>query len=382
MNVPLLDLTAQYETIKDEIEEAVAPVFETQQFINGPPVSALEDAVAAYCGCSRAVGVSSGTDALLCALMTLGIGEGLPGCRAGGTCPGPVEVITTPFTFFATGGSIWRSGARPVFVDIEPETFNIDPSLIEDAVTDHTVAVMPVHLFGQCAAMDPILDIAGRHGLRVIEDAAQAIGAACRGRKAGTMGDAGCFSFFPSKNLGGLGDGGMVVTNDDDLADRLAQCRNHGQTDRYIHGFVGGNFRLDALQAAGLLVKLRHLDEWSAARRAHAAQYDELFAGHERIVTPVVREQNTGIYNQYVIRVPDRDGLRSYLGEHDIGCAVYYPRGLHLQECFSALGYAPGDFPETERACGEVIALPVYPEMSESQVTCVAETVLTFLEST
>jgi dTDP-4-amino-4,6-dideoxygalactose transaminase len=366
MKVPLLDLIAQYATIKDELAPAIDEVMESQYFINGPAVKELEAAVAEYSGCKAAVGVSSGTDALLASLMALGIGCG-------------DEVITTPFTFFATAGSIWRAGAKPVFVDIEPDTFNIDPAKIEAAVTDKTKAVMPVDLFGQVADMDAILAIAGEHDLAVIEDAAQAIGAESKDRKAGSMGTVGCFSFFPSKNLGGLGDGGMVVTQDEALAKRLAMCRGHGGRDKYHNEFVGGNFRLDTLQAAALLVKLRHLDDWSAGRRANAARYDEFFADFEPVVTPVIRDGNVSIYNQYVIRVPKRDELQAFLKAQDVGTAVYYPVSLHQQECFADLGGAAGDFPESEKAAAEVLAIPIYSELTDEQIVFVVSKIKEFL---
>jgi dTDP-4-amino-4,6-dideoxygalactose transaminase len=381
MKVPLLDLKAQFKTIRDDIMPAVESCFETQYFINGPEVRQLEEAVAEYCGCARAIGVSSGTDALICSLMALGIGEDVPGCRTGAACPGPAEVITTPYTFFATAGSIWRCGARPVFVDIEPDTFNIDVSAIEAAVTESTRAIMPVHLFGQVAEMDAIMEIAQKHSLHVIEDAAQAIGAEYRGRRAGSMGTTGCFSFFPSKNLGGMGDGGMIVTRDEQLADRVAQCRNHGSEPKYYHKWVGGNFRLDTVQAAGLLVKLAHLDEWSEGRRANAAKYNELFADCEQVVTPAVRDYNSCIYNQYVIRVPRRDELQAFLGENEIGTAIYYPLGLHEQECFAGLGYEKGDFPETEKAAAETLALPIYSELTDDQIEYVAQKIREFLST-
>jgi dTDP-4-amino-4,6-dideoxygalactose transaminase len=378
MPVPLLDLQAQYATIQDELAPAIQSVMESQKFINGPEVKQLEAQVAAYCDAAHAVGVSSGTDALIVSLMSLGIGEDTPACRSGAPCPGCDEVITTPYTFFATAGSIWRVGAKPVFVDIEPETFNIDPAAVESAITDRTRAIMPVHLFGQVAEMDPILTVAKRHGLAVIEDAAQAIGATYKGRKAGSMGTTGCFSFFPSKNLGGLGDGGMVTTQDPDLADRLAQCRNHGSKPKYFHKWVGGNFRLDTLQAAGLIVKLRHLDDWSAKRRANAAKYDQLFADHHEIVTPTVRDHNVSIYNQYVIRVPRRDELQAHLTEQGIGNAIYYPLSLHQQECFAQLGHKTGEFPHSEAAAAETVALPIYPELTDEQIEQVAQTVIGF----
>ncbi len=378
MKVPLLDLKAQYATLRDEMMPAVEEVMESQYFINGPAVKELEAAVAAYSDCRAAVGVSSGTDALIASLMSLGIGEKAPACRTGDTCDGCDEVITTPFTFFATAGSIWRVGAKPVFVDIEPDTFNIDAAAAARAVTEHTRAIMPVHLFGQCAEMAPILAAAETHRLAVIEDAAQAIGATHHGKKAGSMGTVGCLSFFPSKNLGGLGDGGMCVTQDEALADRLAQCRNHGSKPKYFHRWVGGNFRLDTLQAAGLLVKLKHLDAWSAARRKNALRYDELFAEVDEVVTPVVREGNVSIYNQYVIRVPRRDELQKHLGDSGIGSAIYYPLSLHEQECFAGLGYKHGAFPVSEQAAAEVLALPVYPELTDEQIVHVVETVKDF----
>jgi len=366
MKVPLLDLKAQFETIKEEMMPAIEAVFDTQLFINGPEVDELEKLVAAYSGTAAAVGVSSGTDALLASLMSLGIGAG-------------DEVITAPYTFFATAGSIWRAGARPVFVDIEPDTFNIDPVRIASAITDNTKAIMPVHLFGQVAEMDPILEIAQEHNLYVIEDAAQAIGAAHKGRKAGSMGTVGCFSFFPSKNLGCNGDGGMVVTQDLDLADRLSQCRNHGSEPKYFHKWVGGNFRLDTVHAAALIVKLRRLDEWSAKRRANAAKYDLLLAGCPQVVTPVVREYNVSIFNQYVIRAPNRNKLQAHLKDAGIGTAIYYPLSLHEQECFQPLGYKRGDMPNSEKAADETLALPIYPELTDQQIEYVAGKVKEFL---
>ncbi len=366
MNVPLLDLKAQFATIKDEIMPAMAAVMESQYFINGPEVKELEKLVTAYSDCKAAVGVSSGTDALLASLITLGIGSG-------------DEVITTPYTFFATVGSIWRIGAKPVFVDIEPDTFNIDASRIAAAVTKKTKAIIPVHLFGQVAEMDPIMEIAGKHNLHVIEDAAQAIGATYKGRKAGSIGTVGCFSFFPSKNLGGMGDGGMVVTQDESLGERLAQCRNHGSKPKYYHKWVGGNFRLDTLQAAGLIVKLRHLDDWSAKRRANAARYNELFADFDAVRTPVIREYNETIYNQYVIRVPKRDDLKAFLKEQNIGAEIYYPVSMHEQECFAELGYKTGDFPASEKAAAESLALPIYPELTDEQICYVADKIKEFL---
>ena len=366
MQVPLLDLKAQYATIKDEIMPAMAAVMETQYFINGPEVAEFEKLVADYSNCKTAVGVSSGTDALLCSLMTLGIGAG-------------DEVITTPYTFFATVGSIWRTGARPVFVDIEPDTFNIDPTKIESAVTEKTKAIIPVHLFSQMADMDPIMEIAEKHNLYVIEDAAQAIGATQAGKKAGSLGTTGCFSFFPSKNLGGFGDGGMVVTQDEELGERMRQSRNHGSKPKYYHKWVGGNFRLDTLQAAVLIVKLRHLDDWHAARRTNAAKYNELFADVDEVVTPIIREYNESTYNYYVIRTPRRDEARQYLKDNNIGHEVYYPLSLHEQECFAELGCKRGDFPESEKAADETLALPIYPELTDEQIHFVVDTIKSFL---
>jgi len=365
MEVPLLDLKAQYAGIKDQVLAAVAEVLESQVCIGGPKVAQLEQAIARLCDCKYAVGVSSGTDAILITLMSLDIGPG-------------DEVITTPFTFFATAGSIARTGARPVFVDIDPRTFNINPALIEKAITPRTKAIMPVHLFGQMADMDPIMAIAERYGLAVIEDAAQSISSTYKGRKAGSIGTAGCFSFFPSKNLGAAGDGGMVVTNDQALYDRLVVMRNHGSKPKYYHKYIGGNFRLDPIQAAVLLVKLPYLDQWSAKRRANAAYYNSRFKG-TAIQIPYVSPDCVSIFNQYCIRVPNRDGLRKYLADKKIGCEIYYPLPLHLQECFRYLGYKEGDLPESERAAREVIALPIYPELTSQMLAYVADTVLEFL---
>jgi dTDP-4-amino-4,6-dideoxygalactose transaminase len=369
MKVPLLDLKAQYASLREEMTPALNAVIESQHFINGPEVKELEERVAEYCDAEAAVGVSSGTDALIVALMALGIGP-------------RDEVITTPYTFFATAGSIWRVGAKPVFVDIEPDSFNIDPNRIEAAITERTRALMPVHLFGQTAEMDAIAEIASRHDLPVIEDAAQAIGARYRGRSAGSMGMIGCFSFFPSKNLGGFGDGGMVTTQDPKLGQRLLQCRNHGSSPKYYHAWVGGNFRLDTLQAAALLVKLRHLDAWHAARRGNAARYNELLAGVEGVVTPVVAAHNESIYNQYVIRVPERrDACQKFLTEQEIGTAIYYPLSLHEQECFGELGHRRGDFPESERAADETLALPIHPELTDEQIRFVTGQIEHFMGS-
>lgn len=362
MKIPLLDLRAQYAGIRQEVLAAVSEVLESQTCILGPKVAELEAQVAKLSDCKFGVGVSSGTDALLAGLMALGIGDG-------------DEVITTPFTFFATAGCIARLGAKPVFVDIDPRTYNIDPSKIEKAITARTKAIIPVHLFGQMCDMDPIMEIAQRHKVYVIEDAAQAISSTYKGRKAGSVGTLGCFSFFPSKNLGGAGDGGMIVTNDPELHDRLVVMRAHGSKPKYYHKIVGGNFRLDPIQAAVLLVKLPHLDEWSEARRRNAEAYHRIFSGSE-VVTPWVSPDAVSIYNQYVVRVPGRDELVSHLKSIQIGCEIYYPVPMHLQECFSYLGHKEGDFPESEKAAKEVVALPIYPELTREQLEHVGQTVL------
>ena len=351
MKVKLLDLTAQYESIRGEVMEAVTEVFESEYFILGPKVAELEKELSAYCQAKDAVGVASGSDAILLALMALGIGPG-------------DEVITTPYTFFSTVSSITRLGARPVFADIDPLTYNIDPASVADAMTDKTKAVLVVHLYGQMADMDPILEAANARGIPVIEDACQAIGSEYKGRRAGSMGLAGCFSFFPSKNLGGAGDGGIITTNDDRFAEDLRRLRNHGGRERYYHDEVGINSRLDALQAAVLLVKLRHLDAWSDGRVANAARYNRLLDGLDEVVTPAVSEGNRHIYNQYVIRVSRRDGLKAFLQESDIGCEIYYPVPLHLQKCFAFLGGAEGDCPESEKAALETLALPIFTELT------------------
>jgi dTDP-4-amino-4,6-dideoxygalactose transaminase len=336
MQVPLLDLKAQYASIKDEVLKQINDVLDSQRCIGGPKVEELEKKIAELCGCKYAVGMSSGTDALLASLMSLGIGPG-------------DEVITTPFTFFATAGCIARVGAKPVFVDIDPKTYNINPSRIETAITKKTKAIMPVHLYGQAADMDPIMQLAGQSSLAVIEDACQAISAAYKDKKAGGIGTCGCFSFFPSKNLGGIGDGGMVTTNDEELYHQLFIMRNHGSEPKYYHKFIGGNFRLDPIQAAALLVKLPLLDSWSEARRKNAAYYSKKLKG-SCVGTPQVSRDCVSIFNQYVIRVPRRDELLKHLGANQIGCEIYYPVPLHIQECFAYLGYKAGDFPESEKA--------------------------------
>lgn len=384
VRVPLLDLRAQYETVRQDVRKAVEEVLESQQFIMGPPVAEFERAVAKYVGVAHAIGVSSGTDALLAALMALGVG---PGDR----------VVVPTYSFFATAGVVARLGAIPVFTDIDPTTYNTTAAHIDAAVSALSVAdrasvkaIMPVHLFGQCAVMPPILAQAARLGVSVIEDAAQAIGATdSAGGRAGASGSMGCYSFFPSKNLGAIGDAGMVVTNDDALADKLLLLRNHGARPKYHHKIVGGNFRLDSIQAAVLLVKLRFLDAWSEARRARAARYRLLFseAGLDRpnaiALPPRTAEGGEGhIYNQFVVRTPHREALRAYLTEHNVGTEVYYPVPFHLQECFEHLGYRHGDFPEAERAAVESLALPTYAELTDAQQAYVVERIAAFFDGT
>lgn len=369
MNVPLLDLKAQYQSIRREIDAAVAEVFESQYFIMGPKVKECEEALSRYCGGVHALGVSSGTDALLLALMAEGIGPG-------------DEIITSPYTFFATAGSVARLNAKPVFVDIDPITFNLNPALIEAALTPRTRAIIPVHLYGQAADMDPIMALARRRNLLVIEDACQAIGAMYKGRHVGAIGDYGCFSFFPSKNLGGAGDGGFVSATDKARAGKLAVLRVHGMEPKYYHRFIGGNFRLDALQAAVITVKLKHLDNWTRQRQANAARYDRLFAakglaGGKQVALPkTVTDRH--VFNQYVIRSERRDELRSFLQARGVGTEVYYPVPLHLQECFGYLGHKPGAFPESEKAACETLALPIYPELSDAQAAYVVDSLSAF----
>lgn len=365
MEVPLLDLKAQYKTIKDQVLAGISEVLDSQICIGGPKVQELEQKIAAASDCRFAVGVSSGTDAILNCLMSLNIGPG-------------DEVVTTPFTFFATLGCIARVGAKPVLVDIDPKTYNIDPEQIETAVTRRTRAIIPVHLFGQMADMDPIMAVASRYKVAVIEDAAQSITSTYKGRKAGCIGTAGCFSFFPSKNLGGIGDGGMVVTNDETLYKRLMLMRNHGMDPKYYHKFIGANFRLDPIQAVALLVKLPHLDDWSEARRRNAAYYDERFADTV-VQTPYINPDCVTIYNQYCIRVPRRDEVVAHLKANHIGCEIYYPVPAHLQECFSYLGYSEGDFPHAEKAADEIMALPIYPELTDEMKDAVVDGILSFL---
>ena len=364
--VPLLDLKAQYATIREEVNAAVMRVLESQHFILGPEVEALEAEVAAYSQCKYGIGVSSGTDALLVALMAIDIQPG-------------DEVITTPYTFFATAGSIVRLGAKPVFVDIDPLSYNIDHTKIEAAITPRTRAIMPVHLYGQMAEMDPIMEIANRYNLYVIEDAAQAIGAEYKGRRAGSIGHLGCLSFFPSKNLGGIGDGGMVVTNDAELADKVKLLRGHGAQPKYYHKVVGGNFRLDAVQAAVLRVKLKYLDDWTKKRQMNAAYYRQLFSQVELPISlPSDVHHCRHIYNQFVIRTQHRDKLMTYLKSRQIGSEVYYPVSMHMQECFADLDYHFGDFTESEQAAQETLALPIYPELTAAQQAMVVESLATF----
>lgn len=359
MQVKLLDLVPQYQSIREEIRRAIDEVCDQQALILGPHVEKFERSLAEYCGTKHAVGVSSGTDALLCALMAIDVKPG-------------DEVICPSFTFFATAGSIARLGAVPVFVDIDPRTFNLNPALVERRITPRTRAIMPVHLFGQCADMTALNEIACRHGLLNVEDAAQAIGARHRDQPACSMGFAGCLSFYPTKNLGAFGDAGAVCCNDDKLAEKLRKLRVHGSGHTYYHEYVGGMFRIAAIQAAVLSVKLKYLDRWHAARRRNAAIYDEVLAG-SGVVTPYIAPENQSIYNQYVVRVKDRDAVKQRLNERGIGSAIYYPLGLHMQQCFASLGYREGDLPETERACREVLALPIYPELTPQQVRHAAE---------
>ena len=375
MKVPLLDLKEQYKTIKKEILETAEELFESQYFILGPRVVYLEKEIADYCASKHAVGVSSGTDALLISLMAADIGF-------------KDTVITTPYTFFATAGSIARTGARPVFVDIDPKTYNISPESLDSAIDSMTPtererlkAVIPVHLYGQCADMAPILEICDKYDLIVIEDAAQAIGSEYKGQRAGAMGDFGCFSFFPSKNLGAFGDGGIVTTNSDNFYDKLCTLRAHGSHPKYYHKIIGGNFRLDAFQAAVVSIKLKYLDQWTKARQENAENYRMLFkhADLEDVVELPFEKEGRHIYNQFVIRVKKkRDDLRGFLNDAEIGTEVYYPVPMHLQDCFSDLGYKKGDFPEAEYAALHTLALPIYPELSDDQMAYVVDKIKAF----
>jgi dTDP-4-amino-4,6-dideoxygalactose transaminase len=384
-NVPLLDLKAQFAQIRAEVMPVIDQVCAGQHFILGEHVRSLEGELAAYCNASEGIGVSSGTDALLLALMALGIGAG-------------DEVITSPFTFFATAGTIARTGARPVFCDIDPASFNLSPVAVQAFIDDHCVvqegrlihratggrvkALMPVHLYGQSADMDPFLDIARRHGLKVIEDAAQAIGTEYKNaQRTGTIGDVGCFSFFPSKNLGAFGDAGLCTTNDPELAETLRVMRVHGGKPKYYHALIGGNFRIDELQAAVLRVKLKYLDGWTAGRQRNAAYYDAAFSKAglgARLRTPGAVVGDRHIFNQYVVRVQRRDALKQHLTRCGVGTEIYYPVPLHLQQCFAYLNYSAGDFPQSELAAAETLALPIYPELSEEQLAHVAASVADF----
>ncbi len=363
MAVPLLDLSRQYAKLKPELDAAVINVLTHGKFILGPEVKKLEEEIASLCTVKHAVGVASGTDALLLALRAAGVGPG-------------DEVITTDFSFFATAGVVHRLGAKPIFVDIEPDTYNIDPNLIEAAITPKTKVIMPVHLFGQVADMDAIMDIAKKHGLKVIEDAAQTIGSEYKGRKAGSIGDFGCFSFFPSKNLGAGGDGGMIVTNDDANHDLCRILRVHGSKPKYYHKIVGYNSRLATMQAAILLVKLPHLQKWSEKRIEHAKKYDKAFAGLTNPKRPLVKDYTTfHIYNQYTIALPNRDEVQAKLQEAGIGCVIYYPVPFHKQECFAYLGHKPGDFPVANQAGSQVLSLPIYPELTNEEQDEVIEAI-------
>jgi dTDP-4-amino-4,6-dideoxygalactose transaminase len=365
MNVKLLDLQAQYLPIRNEIRRAIDQVLDEQALILGPAVERFEKRLAEYCQTKHAIGVSSGTDALLCSLMAIGVGPG-------------DEVICPAFTFFATAGSIARLGAKPVFCDIEPDTFNLDPKSVQKKVTKKTRAIMPVHLFGQVAKMEAVNDIAasaGNGGAKVIEDAAQAIGAQRNSKPACSLGFAGCLSFYPTKNLGAFGDAGAICTDDDALAERCRKLRVHGSGHTYHHEMIGGMFRLAAVQAAVLEVKLKYLNGWHESRRRNASIYDKMFAG-TNVTPPKIEAGNHSIYNQFVVRVPDRDAVKQKLSQRGVSTAVYYPIPLHLQPCFAYLGHKEGDFPASEQACREVLALPVYPELTDEQVKYVAKTLL------
>jgi dTDP-4-amino-4,6-dideoxygalactose transaminase len=385
MQVPLLDLRAQYAPLRARIEQAIREVCDSQRFVLGPRVAQLERDLAKYSQTAYAIGMSSGTDALLVALMALDIGPG-------------DEVITSPYTFFATGGVVARLGARPVFCDIDPQTFNLAPSAVEELIEESCEsrdgrlvnrrtggvvrALIPVHLYGQVAEMDALLDIAKRHSLRVVEDAAQAIGAELAdGRRAGSIGDIGCLSFFPTKNLGAFGDAGMCTTNDPVLAQKLQILRVHGGEPKYYHAVIGGNFRLDELQAAVLVIKLEHLDEWTAARQRNAAHYTEAIAGAglgKSVAVPTVSRGQRHIFNQYVIRAERRDELRAHLAERGVGTEIYYPLALHRQQCFAYLGHGPNEFPNAVRASAETLALPIYPELETAQLDYVVDKIAEF----
>ena len=371
MKVPILDLKAQFRPIRQEVLTAIEQVCDDQGFVLGQRVDSLEEALAKFCGTSHAVGVASGSDALLLCLMDLGIGPG-------------DEVITTPFTFFSTAGVISRLHAKPKFIDIQADTFNLNPDLLAAAVTERTKAIIPVHLFGQCVEMEKIAQIAAQNGVPVIEDACQAIGAARNGVRVGGFGYAGCFSFFPSKNLGGFGDGGLITTHDADVADRLRALRVHGSRSDYHHHLIGMNSRLDALQAAVLQVKLKYLEEWTEKRRHNAEQYQQLFqqAGLlDHVTLPPVDRANYHVYNQFTIRTDNRDQLSTYLTEHGVGNKIYYPVPLHLQECYREMGYREAQLPVSEQAAKEVLSLPIYPELSPDQMAYVVQTIKAFFQN-
>ncbi len=375
MQVPLLDLKAQYQTIKDECLQVTEDIYESQYFILGPVVEKLENEIAQYCSTKYAVGVSSGTDALLLSLMAANIGHG-------------DRVITTPYTFFATAGAVSRVGAIPVFVDIEADTYNISPAKIDAAIKEMSEevrktlkAIIPVHLYGQCADMDEVSRIAKDNNLVVIEDAAQAIGSEYHGQRAGSLSDFGCFSFFPSKNLGGFGDGGIVTTNSEDQYENLKILRVHGGHPKYYHSQIGGNFRLDALQAAIVSIKLKYLDQWTKSRQENAQMYNSLIieAGLSNKVTVPFEKENRHIYNQFIVQVPEkRDELKEFLINNQVGCEIYYPVPLHLQKCFSGLGYSTGDFPVSEFAADHTLALPVYPELRKEQIEYIVDQIKQF----
>jgi dTDP-4-amino-4,6-dideoxygalactose transaminase len=367
VTVPLLDLHAQYRPLRQALLEAVTRVCDSQRFIGGPEIEGLERELADYLKTPHALGMSSGTDALLAALMAIDIGPG-------------DEVITPTYSFFATAGAVARLGGTPVLVDIQPDTFNVDPAAVAAAITPKTKAIIPVHLFGQSADLAPIVDAANKSGITVIEDAAQAIGSTYRGRPVGNFGAIGCFSFFPSKNLGGFGDGGLVTATDPAIAHRLKLIRNHGMEPKYYHHMVGANFRLDALQAAVLRIKLPHLETWSDGRRANATRYRALFAAASlnEVALPVEAPERNHIYNQFVVRVPERDRLRAHLEKSGIGTEIYYPVPFHLQDCFRSLGYKQGAFPNAEAAANDSLALPIYPELTEAQQSAVVNAIRTF----
>jgi len=362
VRVPLLDLKAQYAGIRDDVRAALDRVLESQSFILGPEVEAFENEIGKYCGCLHAIGVSSGTDALLVALMAIDIGPG-------------DEVITTPYSFVASAGAIARLAARPVFADIDERTFNIDADRIEARITPRTRAIVPVHLFGQMADMPSVMEIARKHNLFVIEDAAQAIGAELNHRRAGSMGHVGCFSFYPSKNLGGFGDGGMITTNDADLAARIRLLRSHGFRAKYYSERVGGNFRLDEIQAAVLRVKLKYLDRWTEGRRRNAAFYRESLSRSETIKVPYETPHSRHIYKQFIVRTVRRDELIAQFKQKQVGCEVYYPLPLHLQTCFKELGYTTGDVPSSEAAAGETLAIPIYAELTAEMLQAVVDAI-------